>query len=244
MKSGPPTSTGIVVALAAEARMLTTSRVTRDRPVPLAGGAALVLCGMGPAAARRAATTLADAGAGALAAFGVAGALVETLRTAMLLCPDRILDDDGCDCVPDREWCERLAQRLDAAGLRVTQAGSLLSVAVPLLTAASKAQARSRHGAIAVDMESAAVATVARQRGLPFLALRAIVDEAADDVPAAVIAALDAWGRPRPLAFASALFTHPALLARLPRLSSHMRRATRALRTAAQAAGPTLAATA
>jgi adenosylhomocysteine nucleosidase len=113
-------------------------------------------------------------------------------------------------------------------------------VQAPLLTASAKTSAHHHHAALAVDMESAAVAAVARARGLPFVCVRAIVDEVNDTVPLALHDSVDAWGRPRPLGLIAALCRHPSVLADLPRLYSRMQRATRALRVAAKAMGPTL----
>lgn len=230
-------TTGIVVALASEARTLISHTAKPDSITVLADGAALWLSGMGPVAARRGAQALADAGAVALAVFGVAGALSEHLHNGALFCPERVLDEDGHAYAADLAWRASLQQRL-AASLHME--GTLLSVASPLLTPADKAAAHQHCAALAVDMESASVAAVARERGLPFVVLRAIVDEASDAIPTALNDSIDAWGRPRPLHLMAALCRHPSVLGELPRLYSRMQRATQALRAAAEATGPTL----
>lgn len=229
-------TTGIVVALASEARTLTHAAKS-DSITALAGGAALYLTGMGPAAARRGAQALADAGATGLAVFGVAGALSGQLRNGALFCPERVLDEDSRAYATDSAWRASLQQRL-APSLRMD--GALLSVASPLLTPVDKAAAHQRCAALAVDMESAAVAAVAVERGLPFMVLRAIVDEAGDVIPAALNGSVDAFGRPRLLPLMAALCGHPSVLRELPQLYSRMQRATQALRVAAEATGPTL----
>ena len=236
-EASPIGSIGVVVAMAAEARVLAPRGVVPDRIVPLGEGAALLLGGMGPAAAHGAAAALADGGARALATFGVAGALAEGVRNGTLFCPDLILGDDGREGIPDPAWRTALLARLAAVSSPVLRTGTLLSISRPPLGAADKTQAGSRYAATAVDMESAAVAAVAKERGLPFLALRAIVDEAGDTVPSALLGGLDAWGRPRRWAFAATLARHPMLLAYLPGLASRMRHALRALHEAADAAG-------
>lgn len=230
-------STGIVVALAAEAATMMAGKVEPGRATGLADGAALWLSGMGPAAARRAAEGLADAGASALAVFGVAGALGTDLRNGMLYCPQRVLDEDGGDYTTDPVWRARLQHALN---MPLQTEGSLLGSAAPLLTVAAKTAAHQRSGARAVDMESAAVAAVAQRRGLPLLVLRAIVDEVDDAIPVALNDSVDSFGRPRPLRLIAALGRHPSLLGALPRLYSRMQRATQVLRTAAQTVGPTL----
>jgi adenosylhomocysteine nucleosidase len=229
-------TTGIVVALASEARTL-TPHAAPGRITLLSDGAALWLSGMGMAAAQRAAEELVDAGAKALAVFGVAGALDASLSSGSLICPEHVVDENGTRYAADASWCSNLQQSL-ATMWRASD--SLLTVRAPLLTAAEKAEAHRRFGAIAVDMESAAVAAVARRHSLPFITLRAIVDEAGDTVPAALNNSVDAWGRPRAAGLIAALCRHPSVLGDLPRLYSRMQRATHALRAAAKAAGPTL----
>ncbi|HET7330460.1 purine and other phosphorylase-like protein, family 1 [Dyella sp.] len=233
-------TTGVVVALASEARAFTSHAAKPDSITTLPDGAALYLSGMGPRAARGAAEALVAAGACALAVFGVAGALDDTLRNGTLFCPERVLDGQGRAYATDVAWCASLQQRLAGFATPLRTTGALLSVASPLLTAAAKRTAHRQFAALAVDMESAAVAAVAQERGLPFAVLRAIVDEADDAIPPALNGSVDTWGRPRPLRLLAAFGRQPSLASELPRLYSRMQRATHALRAAAQAAGPAL----
>ncbi len=234
-------SVGIVTALASEAKALTRQRLHPQKLTPLGNGANLWLSGMGPEAARQGALALIDAGATALAVFGVAGALTPGLRSGTLFCPHRIFDEHGRDYTPTPSWRAALSQRLDAAGLALTMEGSLVSLPAPLLSAAEKTAMRERHMAVAVDMETAAVAAVANERHLPFVVLRAIVDERDDEIPMELQAGIDMWGRPRPLSMLFVIARHPGLLTRLPGLASRMGKATRALQAAVLAAGTDLA---
>lgn len=233
-------SVGIVTALAAEARTLTHQPLRPRQLIVLGEGCGLWLSGMGPEAAREGALALVNAGATALAVFGVAGALAPGVRNGTLLCPACVIDERGNDYLPTPAWCEALQQRLAAASLPVMAGGSLLSLPAPILSAAGKMAMRQRHMALAVDMESAAVAAVATAAHLPFVVLRAIVDEHDDDIPGELQAAIDEWGRPLALHMLAQLVRHPGLLTRLPRLSSRMRNATRALRAAVTALGVNL----
>jgi adenosylhomocysteine nucleosidase len=234
-------ATGVVVALVSEARALTSHHAQPDHMTPLAEQSALWISGMGPAAARRAAQGLAQAGATALAVFGVAGALDQSLSNGSLFCPRNVLNESGHLYTADAQWQTRLQQRLAATGLALHTDGALLSVQAPLLTITDKSEAHRQHAALAVDMESAAVAEVAREHGLPFLVLRAIVDEVDDTIPVALNNSVDPWGRPRTMGLIAALCRHPSIWADLPRLYSRMQRATHALRAAAKATGPALA---
>jgi uridine phosphorylase len=232
-----PGCVGVVVALAAEAQALVKRRYLMGVVEQAAPGVRVLVCGMGPRAAGDAAATLAQGGVSALAVFGVAGALDQALPSGALLTPAEVLDEQGLRYATDAAWRARFGARLGAAA----EQRPLLTVELPLLTPQSKREAQQRWGAAAVDMESAAVARIARARKLPLLVLRAVADAVDDSIPEPLARAIDRYGRPRPMAMASALLRHPGLLPGLPRLAATMSRASGALRRAAQAAGPDLA---
>ena len=231
-------SVGVIIALEAEARALTPRKLRLGMAEDLDGGVRVHICGMGMAAASAAAQELAESGVAALAMYGVAGALDPALISGALLCPREVLDQNGERYTTDAGWRLRLAAGL---GNLVLRNEALLTVREPLLTPQSKADAWRAFKAVAVDMESAAVAEVARACGLPFLALRAIADSAQDSIPLPLAGAIDSWGRAQPLGMAAALLRHPTLIPRLPHLAATMNRASAALRRATQAAGPALA---
>ncbi len=236
-----PHSLGIVVALTAEAAALTHRTVPPDCIVKLSQSCSIWLSGMGPEAAGRAAGALADAGAQALATFGVAGALDATLRSGMLICPHSVFDEQGHMYRADADWRDHLQQCLTQSQLPALFDVALVSLPKPLGTTAAKVAAQGRYQVAAVDMESAAVAAVAASRDLPLLMLRAIIDELDDELPEALQSVIDPWGTPRLTQLIATLARRPWLLARLPGLSLRMRKAVEALRAAALAA-PQLAA--
>lgn len=89
-------------------------------------------------------------------------------------------------------------------------------------------------GAVAVDMETAAIARACAEAGVPWTAFRAISDMAGDpSVGPVVMDLVDGDGRPRPLPVLQFLVTRPH---RIPRLAQLGRDASRAARTAAEAA--------
>jgi adenosylhomocysteine nucleosidase len=88
--------------------------------------------------------------------------------------------------------------------------------------------------AVAVDMESAAIAEVAEQHGLPFLAVRVVVDSAGDVLPRAVTAAADNEGHLHIWRLIGALALAPNELAPLIRLAQRYRAANRSLASIAR----------
>lgn len=78
-------------------------------------------------------------------------------------------------------------------------------------TAREKQSLARETGAQVIDMESAAIAEICRERHIPFLAVRAISDTARRDFPVPPRILFDfSRQRSRPLALATYLATHPA----------------------------------
>ena len=227
---------GIVSALAAEARTLGPAAPHGTGLCQLADGALLAQSGIGQSAAAAAARRLVLAGATALASFGMAGALDPALVCGAVVLPEEVAawDDAGADAAvsaTSREWRQRLRAALPASCIAV--GGRLLTSTRPLGRDV-KARAWRMSRAAAVDMESAAVAQVAGQAGLPFIVLRVIVDTAADELPPAVIAA-SGGGRLRIGRLLAGLVRAPGDVRSLVRLSARYRIASRVLSAVAHA---------
>jgi adenosylhomocysteine nucleosidase len=193
----------------------------------LGDGALLAVSGIGPVAAQVAAHALVDAGASALMSFGMAGGLDPSLKAGSVVVPCEVISADGTRFATCQSWRERVAAAVSP--LRAVSEGTLLTSAQPIDTPAHKAAAFRDFGAAAVDMESAAVAQVAANRRLPFIAVRVIVDTAADKLPQAVVNASRA-GRLRIGRLLAGLVVAPLEIAELVRLTQRYRIAMRSLR--------------
>jgi nucleoside phosphorylase len=88
------------------------------------------------------------------------------------------------------------------SGVRV---GAMLGLDRMLSTPEEKAAAFARSSALAVDMESHHLASAATERGLPFIAIRAISDEAHEALPAILAGFVDTEGRTKMSAVVAAL---------------------------------------
>jgi adenosylhomocysteine nucleosidase len=189
-------ATGVVAALAFEARSLGSCRRRAAGPCVLRDGSLLCISGVGADNAARAARELAAAGAQALLSWGVAGALDPALSAGAVLLPAEVLHPMGAaGTAPlqryptSRGWRERVAAALQPHA--PVSAGALLTSVLPVSDARLKARLFQDTGAVAVDMESAAVAQVAAEYQLPFVTLRVIVDTAAVSLPLSVTRMID-----------------------------------------------------
>jgi adenosylhomocysteine nucleosidase len=194
----------------------------------LGEGSLLALSGIGRVAATAAAQALVDAGVSALMTFGMAGGLDPKLTPGSVVIPCELLGADGARYPACRAWREQVAATVSPM-CEVTE-GNLLTSAHAIQTPADKAAAYRNTGAVAVDMESAAVAEIAAKHNLPFIAVRVIVDTAADVLPRAVVAASRA-GRVRFARLIGGLILAPRELGAMIRLAQRYRIAMRSLLT-------------
>ena len=211
---------GVVCALASEARHVRPSDTVR-----------VALSGMGGAAATQSARSLVEAGAQALVSFGMAGGLDPALAPGTLFLPSDVVSADGAAVIAtDRLWREQLGARV----VQPVVGGRLLTTLKAVGTQADKARLFRQTGALAVDMESLAIAEVAHSRGLPFIAIRVIVDGASDTLPRAVTAAADSEGQLQIGRLLGALARQPGELPALIRLGQRYRAANRSLAAVAR----------
>ena len=177
---------GVVAALVAEARTLGSVTRRSDGLLQTGNEILIAVSGMGLAAAGRAAGALVEAGVGALISWGLAGGLDPKLPAGTICLPSEVISDDGALFETNPHWRELVSAAV--SDLPVVH-GALLSRSYSLDSVAEKAAAFRATAALAVDMESLAIADVAARHGLPFMAVRVIVDTAADAVPRSVAAA-------------------------------------------------------
>jgi adenosylhomocysteine nucleosidase len=195
---------------------------------------ALAASGVGMRRAQESAARLLDSmrDVGLIILTGVAGGLVDSLGIGAVVLADRLMTREGDQDRPlrtievPRNHFENCSTALDAAAIRY-QRGALLTVKYPLVTSAEKRLAAEHTGAIAVDMETAVIAFEAAARGIPFVAMRTIMDTVDHDLAAARLA--DRNGKVRPLKAAAMLLRNPPMVAGVIRLMRNLRQATHSM---------------
>lgn len=220
---------GIVTALAGEARAL--SRQPRDIPYEAAPGFTAMVSGIGAERARTAARILLDKKeVKGLISWGTAAGLDPALSCGTLLLPEAILSDSTVLPV-HASWQQQAAERLHWLKPLLPR---LADSPALLTTSEAKRELRHQTGAAAADMESAAIARVARDKKVPFLCVRVIIDTANETIPPVLPGLLDQNGRLRFPALLQTLLLQPALLLDLCRLGRRFNRASQRLRAVAR----------
>lgn len=185
----PNAELGVVVALPIEADSFGAQH-RRVGDFEAFDWGVLAIAGWGFEHAGEAARTLVERhGVRALLSWGVAGGLSSELVPGDLLIPERVVSDDG-EWMADRALRRRVQRAL---GGRAREGGDLYCSRSPVASVEAKRTLAAR-GMSAVDMESAAVAGVARRAGLPFVAVKSVCDPASREIPDVALRLLDADG--------------------------------------------------
>ncbi len=233
---------GLVVALAAEGRALLGTfgwiraggLTIRRTGLPDGTGLSCARSGVGPERALAAARWLVAEGATALAVVGVSGGLDPGLRPGDLVVADAVFESGGApggNWATDPDRAGLVGGALATEGLPVRR-GPVISSIGPVPSPQAKGALRDRCAALAVDMESAAVARAAAEGRVPLVVLRAVCDTADQSVPEDFLVSLDDDGTVRPSVLLRRLAGRPALVGDLVRMERGFSAAVTSLRCA------------
>ena len=189
-----------IVALEAEAQTL------RDWPQ----GLDVRVSGPGQDAARRSALAAIEAAPPWIMSWGVAGSLDSNWRPGAIIRPAEVVAESG---------------EVYASNTRSAPALRMASTMQPVRSRMDRLALAERTHAVAVDMESAAIAAVCRDAGIPFVCVRAIADGCDVELPEWIDEAMAADGSLRPVQIARRLLTRPGTIHALIRAGLQFRRA-------------------
>lgn len=184
--------TGIVVALQEELGTLTSKNIEKGHCVFISDKVLVAYSGAGPEYAQTAAELLVSRGVTRLISWGCAAALGASLKPGDLILADSLINADKVRFDIASDWHDHTKNILSAQS--TVHTGCLAESPRVVSSSKDKKQLHAQTGAIALDMESIAVAKVARQHDLPFLAIRAIVDPVNMNLPKAVDHSLNDQG--------------------------------------------------
>jgi adenosylhomocysteine nucleosidase len=203
------------------------------RPVPMwqgsapaAGSRVLVYrSGIGPDRAAESTRTVVDRfHVSALINTGCCGALASELTVGSVVVAASVLltGNSGDDCyAADPSSTRMLIEAAQRTGIPV-ETGLILTSPKPFLSAAAKRHAREQACPLTVDMETAGVAAVAYQRGIPWACARVVLDDATTNLPP-LEGVMNDNGALRPFRFATHLLRQPGRLPELVALARAVR---------------------
>lgn len=221
---------GIIVALPEELRTLTNHKIRQGECLQL-GRIWIAHSGAGWQNAAASARLLVSKGVKVLISWGCAAGLVHELKPGDLILASRIIIDHQ-SYETDPFWRNHLQQQL--AVLSPLHTGSLYTSQELISSSLLKQQISRQNQAVAVDMESAAIAEIAQSFRIPCLAIRSIADPFDQDLPQAVSRSLNTDGQVELSRLFRHLFLHPWELAGLIRLGLNFHAAQKTLKKVAR----------
>ncbi len=222
---------GIVVALPEELGTLTNKKVKKGSVYSLSENIRVICSGTGAKNAEFASITLVNNGVERLISWGCAAGIHESLQPGHLVLATHCIADDGV-LDADLDWLNLvkplIPQQINMHLCRLAESDHVVA------TSSEKLKVAQKTGALALDMESTAIAKVAQLYSLPFLVVRAIADPVEMNLPKAVNYALDCEGDVNMAKLLSYLARHPTELAGLIKLGLHFNAAKKTLKLLAK----------
>jgi adenosylhomocysteine nucleosidase len=217
---------GIIVAMASEAKALQnkTGRFLGEIPFTVR------VASPGLEDAEKVATRLLSEGHGFFISWGVGGGLDPSLGPGRLLISQQVITISGQILEFSGDLGKRIGDTLKPLNPIV---GRITSSEKPVVSPMEKAKLRNTSNAVAVDMESIAVAKIANKNNCGFLCIRSIVDSANFEIPSSALAGMDSEGGRVMLQVIRQLACRPKELKDMIKLSFHFRKALKTLNNAA-----------
>jgi len=228
-------SLGIIAALPFEAACFTRNKIHPGSYQMVAPGLYVFYAGMGPVNAANAAQTLLGLKVDALVSWGVAGSLDPDLVAGDIVLPVDVLDVEGQIFPVNREWHTALKNSLNHPD--IYSEGKLVSTHNVQQDVRLKSELYQATQAMAVDMESAAVAKVAFTANKPFVVIRTIFDTVAMSIPASSTNATNQYGQVSMLKLITGLIRTPTELLQYPKLVNSFAKAKTSLRRVVEQCG-------
>lgn len=167
--------------------------------------------GPGEKRASAACRKLLKVGIDGIVSFGLAGALSNELKPGCIILASEVVLSNGHQRIPTCSlWRKRFQSRLTTLlPTTSTVEDKLASSNRVIRSCLERTELLEGTGAIAVDMESGAVATYASYANIPFLVVRVIVDSLRYDLPDTVLTVIDSNGNCNLPHILSMLVKHP-----------------------------------
>ena len=189
-------------------------------------------CGQGPRNASQAAERLVEKKCDLLISWGVAGGLNPTHKCGDLIVSNRCVSEKGQEIFYRGNTAKDYIRRLET--VVPATSGKVTTVFKAVTSAQRKKSLFQQTKADIVDMESHSIAKVAQANSIEFILVKAVIDEASDDVPNAFLECADEFGKPKLTKTFSVIWKQPGSISSLLKLGMKYRQSLKTLRLASQ----------
>jgi adenosylhomocysteine nucleosidase len=230
-------TTGIVVAMPREMKTLGHWKVSGDGCVRHSEQVIICLSGIGKGKSVQAAEKLVNKGANCLLSWGTAAALSPDIAPGSIVIPEKIITENEGIIYTNKQLRNAFIDQLPYHDH--IQNASLCETSKLLWSKEQKSTLFKSTSAEIADMESGAVALVAKKHHIPFIAIRSVSDSSEMTIPDSVHANLEGGTAHISRIVIQAIFTPKDWLPML-KLSYNFSKAQKALRRMAKVLLPAL----
>jgi len=230
---------GIISALPSEAKCFAGRPLPINEPVSLTDNIFIIISGIGAERAKNATERLLKTNVTTLISWGTAAGLVDEFRSGDLVLPEIIISSVGQSYLTDATWNQKIYECISSTPI-VVHKKPISSSNKLLNSSQKKIDCHRETGASAADMESAAIAMVAAEKNLPFIAIRTIVDEINSSIPCCVMNNIDTYGNANIPRLLLELLRSPQQIASIYHLARAMNKASSTLKIIANKIQDTL----
>ena len=223
---------GIIAALPAEAKCLYSKKLKAGLPIEIQQDVFLCLSGIGHESALFAAKKLAALKVDALISWGVAGAIDNSLNSGDVILAKSIINEGNRYSISE-DWLNRVSDHFLPSEPNIFN-GDIASSKEICASTTDKQHLLKKTGALAVDMESAAIAETATANNLDLLVIRTISDNADTAIPEAVLKHTNNMGQPRIFNFMLSCIMNPNQIREISSLASGYKKGLASLSEIAQ----------
>ena len=223
---------GFVIALPQELRTLTRKRARPGEVINLSPHANIILSSMGSVNAAAAANKHIESGATLLISWGCCAGLRKDLDAGTIVIPSNIIPANGDSIIAGGTIREKLIDSISRYATIDT--GPIAEAENLLRNADYKRELYHKTKAVAADMESAAIAKIANNKNIDFIAIRAIADDANTVMPSCIEKAMNEDGGVNMFSFLINLLKHPSELKALIHVANGFNYAQKALKQIAK----------
>tara|TARA_B100001996_G_scaffold281182_1_gene221627 strand:- start:1344 stop:2060 length:717 start_codon:yes stop_codon:yes gene_type:complete len=183
---------GIIAALPAEAKCFQTKKINFKSPFEIKKNVFLCISGIGYKSSHDATKELLKLNIDALISWGIAGATCDLVTTGDLILARSVRNHKKIYYTTD-EWCKKIIHHFQDSSHKLLYK-DIVSTDEICATPVEKIKLFKKTKALAIDMESAAIAEVAIKNNLDFIAIRVISDNVTQSIPEIVIKNIDNYG--------------------------------------------------
>lgn len=223
---------GIIAALPAEAKCLYSKKLKAGVPIEIQQDVFLCLSGIGHESALHAAKKLVTLKVDALISWGVAGAIEHSLNAGDVILAKSIINGESRYSISE-DWLSRISEHFLPSEPNIFS-GDIASSKEICASIKDKQHLLKKTEALAVDMESAAVAETATVNNLDLLVIRTISDNADTAIPEAILKHTNNLGQPRIFNFMLSCILKPNQIREIYSLASGYKKGLASLSEIAQ----------